>query len=215
LADDRPPLTLVDAPGPPASDLEVSVPPTREEMLEAIPLTVVVADDVDLGTADPALIADGLDAGRRVCIATRRAGGRCTANAPADALLCNAHSGRLDPRSGGLARAAAQREARNEAEREAAAGRLGTRGLIAAVFREEAAQLGQALRTLIALAADGDRAAALALIPYLNQGLGMPTERVEVGAPSSAADLAAMGTDELAAFVAARRAKQHTETATG
>lgn len=76
------------------------------------------------------------------------------------------------------------------------------------MFREEATQLAAALRTLIALAADGDRQAALALIPYLNQGLGMPTERVEVGAPASAADVAAMGTAELAAFVAARRAKQ-------
>lgn len=201
---DPPRLTVVPD-GPPASDLEVSLPPTREEMLEAIPLTVVVWDDVNLDTADPALVGDGFDAGRRVCIATRRAGGRCTANAPADSLLCNAHSGRLDPRQGGLARAAARQEASREAEEEARVGRLGTRGLIAATFQREARKVQATVETLLDMAADGDRQAALALIPYLNQGLGMPTERVEMSQPETAADLAAMGTDDLARWAAARR----------
>jgi hypothetical protein len=177
-----------------------------ERPFEAIPLTVVIADGVDLETADPALVTDGFDQGRRLCIAERRAGGRCQAGAPADSLLCNAHSGRLDSSAGGHARAESLRAQRREAEQDAAAGRLGTRGLIARVFVEESQQLGKALRTLIAMAADGDRDAAKALIPYLNQGLGMPTERVEMQQPGSVSDLAAMGTDELRQYVARRRA---------
>lgn len=193
---------------PDASDGELELPPTREEQLEAIPLTVTVWDEVDLATADPALIDEGYDAGRRVCIATRRAGGRCTAVAPAHSLLCNAHSGRLDPRSGGLARAKAARDARDQAEEAARVGRLGTRGVVAAALEGKHRELKRAIEVLVDLAADGDRQAALALIPYMNQALGMPTERVQLEQPSSAADLASMGTAELQAYAAAARAKR-------
>lgn len=202
MADDGPDLRLVD---PPASDLDLEVPTTREEMLEAIPLHVVVDDSVDLDTPDPSLIADGIDAGRRVCIAARRAGGRCTAVAPADSLLCNAHSGRLDPSAGGRARAAKVTEARDKAEAADRARRLGTRAVIAAVFDREAAKVEATVSTLLSMAAEGDRQAALAVIPYLNQGLGMPTERVVLAEPQSAEDLQEMDTAALAEWARSRR----------
>jgi hypothetical protein len=206
---------LAAVPEPPASDLDLEVPVTREEMLEAIPLHVVVDDSVDLDTPDPALIADGIDAGRRVCIAARRAGGRCTATVPADSLLCNAHSGRLDPRIGGQALAAKRQRSRDEAEAADRARRLGTRAVIAAVFDREAAKVEATVSTLLSMAAEGDRQAALAVIPYLNQGLGMPTERVVMSEPQSASDLQEMDTAALAEWARQRRLRAAGSTTSG
>lgn len=188
---------------------ELAAPLTLAEMLEAVPLGVRIADGVDLDEAlasdtDPSLT----EAGRRVCIAERRAGGRCTAAATEDSLLCFAHSGRLDASAGG--RAAAQRHqerALSEAER-ARLARLGTRGVIADTLARKPALVRQAVLVLLEDAASGDRVAAKALIPYLNQGLGMPTETVQVGTPESSHDLERMDTADLAAFVASRRAEQ-------
>ena len=63
--------------------------------------------------------------------------------------------------------------------------------------------------TVVALledAAKGDLAAAKLIGPFLNQGLGMPTERVEVVAPSSVDDLDAMDTAQLEGYVETLRA---------
>jgi len=54
-------------------------------------------------------------------------------------------------------------------------------------------------------ASAGDVKSAQAAIPWLNQGLGMPTERIEQSI-GEAADLDALSTPELEALVAERRA---------
>lgn len=181
-------------------------------MLEAIPLTVTIWDGeeraVDLEAEDPAMVEAGIDAGRRFCIAARRAGGRCTAVAPAGSLLCNAHSGRLDSSAGGRALATYRREARERAELDAAARRLGTRAVVAATLDRQAEKVQRTVTVLLDMAADGDKDAAKALIPWLNQGLGMPTERVQVSRPESAEDLASMPTAQLRDFVAERKRRR-------
>lgn len=206
MSDERPPhLQLVDD-GAPTEELAAdSSPPTLEEMWEAVPLNVQLADgiDVDDRGSDPALEEDG----KRRCIAERRAGGRCTAAAPAFSLLCNAHSGRLDASAGGRARAEALRQEQlTEAER-ARLARLGPRGVIADTLAERPALVRKAVLVLLEDAAAGDRVAAKALIPYLNQGLGMPTETVQVQRPETTQDLEKMDTADLAAFIASRRAE--------
>lgn len=203
---DGPTLTLA----PPAADLDLEAvasepaePLTRDEMLEAIPLHITVWDEVNLDAADPAETDT-----RRQCVAVRRAGGRCTATAPANSLLCNAHSGVLDPRAGGLARAQQQREASESQEERERVGRLGTRALIADTLAAQGLKVKRTVEVLLDAASQGDLAAAKAVIPYLNQGLGMPTEHVALSAPETSEDLAAMGTADLAAYVAARRQRR-------
>ena len=177
--------------------------PTREQMLEAIPDGLQLSDDVELDNDDPALT----DSGRRACIAERRAGGRCTAPPLTGWLLCSAHGGQLDPRSGGLALAEKRREARIGAEETSRLARLGTRGVIADTFARRALAVRATLDLLLDDAERGDKAAARLLLPFLNQGLGLPTETTVLvhGDPTSEADLDAMSTSELAAFVAAKR----------
>jgi hypothetical protein len=196
---DGPRLTLVDGEQLDASDAS---PPTREEMLEAVPLNVEIADGVDLDAEDPAVTATG----RRACIAVRRAGGRCTAPALTHSYLCTAHAGLLDASSGGRAKAERHQAAQLDAEEKARLARLGTRGVIADTLARNPEKVRRAVLVLLEDAAAGDKVAAKGLIPYLNQGLGMPTERVEVLEPASAGDLDSMTTEQLHAYVASRRA---------
>ena len=64
-----------------------------------------------------------------------------------------------------------------------------------------AVQLRLVIRTLRGMAAAGDVGAAKALIPFLNQGLGMPTETVRVEEPASVQEVQGMSTAALAALV--------------
>src|SRR5215216_5912557 len=77
-----------------------------------------------------------------------------------------------------------------------------TRAVVAAALAEKAEQVHQAVRLLCDSAAAGDLKSAQALIPWLNQALGMPTERVERRKPSSLEELEQMNTAELEAIVA-------------
>lgn len=178
--------------------------PTREEMLEAVPVDVEIDESVDLEAADPAYSDTS---SRRLCISTRRAGGRCTAPPHLDGLLCGIHAGTLDPRKAALASAAARRKGTETQQETARLAQLGTRGVIAETLAAEASQVRATVRTLLRNAAQGDRQCALALIPYMNQGLGMPTERVRVEQEGVSA-LDDLSQSELAERVAQLRAKR-------
>jgi hypothetical protein len=58
------------------------------------------------------------------------------------------------------------------------------------------------VRLLCTAAGNGDLNAAKALIPWLNQALGMPTERVEHRIPSTVQVLEQMDSEQLARLVA-------------
>jgi hypothetical protein len=73
---------------------------------------------------------------------------------------------------------------------------------------EKAEQVHQAVRLLCDSAAAGDLKSAQALIPWINQALGMPTDRVEVRAPSTLEDLDQMDTAQLQALVAEGRQRR-------
>jgi hypothetical protein len=64
------------------------------------------------------------------------------------------------------------------------------------------------VRLLCRSAEGGDLAAAKALIPWLNQALGMPTERVEHRPPSTLQELEQMDTAELERLVARGRERR-------
>jgi hypothetical protein len=61
--------------------------------------------------------------------------------------------------------------------------------------------LDRAVKLLCRSAGNGDLAAAKALIPWINQGLGMPTERVEHRVPQSLRELEELSTEQLAVLV--------------
>jgi hypothetical protein len=83
--------------------------------------------------------------------------------------------------------------------------KLGTRAVIAQTLVEEAAMVRATIRTLLVASSGGDVAAAKAVIPYINQGLGMPTERVEHRLPSID-ELEGLETAQLEEIVAQGRA---------
>jgi hypothetical protein len=88
--------------------------------------------------------------------------------------------------------------------------RLGTRAVVAEALVAEADKVDRAVRHLVTAAADGDLAAAKALIPWLNQALGMPTERVEHRLPARLEELDAMDEAQLERLVArGRQARLH------
>jgi hypothetical protein len=73
---------------------------------------------------------------------------------------------------------------------------------------EKAEQVHQAVRLLCDSAAAGDLKSAQALIPWINQALGMPTERVEQRIPGSLEELERMDTAQLEQLVAEGRRKR-------
>jgi len=167
-----------------------------------LPADVVPHPDVELDSQDPA-VKDG----KRFCVATRtRDGARCGTYASTGFLLCAAHRGLLDGSKGGHALAAKRREARERAEREVAARALGTRALVAEVFEERALEVRKTVEHLLTAAATGDRAAAQALLPWIDQALGRPTERVESSSTRTVEDVRALDPASLQALVAQGRA---------
>lgn len=178
--------------------------PSDEEPLETEaapePPAWTLAEGIDLDSDDPALLADG----RRLCVAATKAGTRCSAPAITGEHLCAIHAGRLDPAAGGHARAASLRLVREEAQERAVEAAMGTRATIAAALREKHAEIRLAVHGLADRAADGDRQAALALLPFVTQALGTPSPsgpdvvRVE----GESVDLSALDTASLKALLA-------------
>ena len=90
----------------------------------------------------------------------------------------------------------------------AADGQMGTRAVVATALAEKAEQVHKAVCLLCDSAAAGDLKSAQALIPWLVQALGKPTERVEVRAPSTLEDLDQLDTAALQALVVQGRQRR-------
>jgi hypothetical protein len=86
--------------------------------------------------------------------------------------------------------------------------RLGTRAVVAEALVAEAEKVDRAVRHLVDAAARGDIQAAKALIPWINQALGMPQERVQHTTPSTLEELERMDTAQLEQLVAAGRKRR-------
>lgn len=180
-----------------------SVPTGPQEAVWSLPDTITVADTVDLEAEDPTLLGT-----RRTCVSTRRDGERCGAAAVGGELLCSLHSGRLSPEQGQKALRERRNEAKINAERALSLQKLGTRAVVAQKLASEAALVEATVLSLLTKAATGDLRAATALIPWLNQGLGMPTERVEAVLPTTASEVAEASSEALSALVAEGRARR-------
>ena len=74
--------------------------------------------------------------------------------------------------------------------------------MIAETLVARSGNVQKAVMLLCEAAGNGDLAAAKALVPYLDQELGKPTERVEHRVPSSLDELEQMSTEELERLVA-------------
>ena len=171
------------------------------EPLALIPPGITLAPEVDSEAADPALT----EGGRRVCVAATVAGPRCQAPAIRDLILCSAHAGRLDSAAGGRARAEQLRLVRDEAQNREITARLGTRAIVANALKEKHEEIRLAVHALADLASEGDRQAALALIPWINQGLGMPSPTqatAVVQVEGEELDLKSLDTAQLRALLA-------------
>ena len=182
----------------------------ERDLLFRIPEGVKVDPSVSLGADDAALTQDG----RRQCVATRKAGGRCTAAAVRGHLLCAVHEGRAEPAAGGRARAAKLRQQREAAEERSVLSRLGTRAVIAQALLERHEQVAAAVQLLADDAADENAPhaqrlkSAQALIPWIDQALGRPTERVEHRIPGSLEEVQAMDSAQLEVLVAEGRKRR-------
>jgi hypothetical protein len=86
--------------------------------------------------------------------------------------------------------------------------RLGTRAVVAEALADEAEKVDRAVRWLVDAAANGDINAAKGLIPWIDQALGRPVERVEHRAPTGLEDLEFMSTEELERIVREGRARR-------
>jgi hypothetical protein len=80
--------------------------------------------------------------------------------------------------------------------------------VIAETLVAQAENVQKAVTLLCEHAAAGDVQAAKALIPWIDQALGKPTERVEVNAPTTLDDLDKMDTAALQAMVAEGRKRR-------
>jgi hypothetical protein len=178
------------------------------------PAGVKLADGLALDSDDPARPREGMNEGvgrsgrSRRCVAQRNAGGRCGAPAITSHLLCSMHAGRADPRQAAQTRHRLAQEAKDRVRDRAAAaglGALGTRSLVAETLVAEHDNLRKALKHLAAAAGAGDIKAAQALLPWLNQALGNPTERAEIRFPTTGQEAQSLSTSQLEALVAQGR----------
>jgi ribosomal protein L17 len=78
--------------------------------------------------------------------------------------------------------------------------------VVAAVLEERALEVRRTVEHLLTAAATGDRAAAQSLLPWIDQALGRPTERVEQTQTRTIEDVRALDPASLQALVAEGRA---------
>jgi len=83
--------------------------------------------------------------------------------------------------------------------------KLGTRAVVAEVLVQKAEKVARTVENLLDAGAAGDLAAAKALVPWIDQAYGKPTERVEYKYPSSIDELEQMSEEELERLVAQGR----------
>jgi hypothetical protein len=190
-----------------------SAPQDATNVWPLVPDNVVVAEGVDLAAEDPCYVPEPVNAGNdrnshRRCVATRQDGTRCNGRAMHNHLTCPLHTGAMRSEDGAKAKWTRRREREQRAEQALQLQRLGTRSVVAEALVAEAANVDRAVRLLCRSAGGGDLAAAKALIPWINQALGTPTERVEHRAPTSLEDIESMSTEELERLVARGRARR-------
>jgi hypothetical protein len=178
-----------------------------------LPDNVDVAEDVDIAAEDPCYVPEPVNAGNdrnshRRCVATRQDGTRCNGRAMHHHLTCPLHTGAMRSEDGAKAKWTRRREREARAERALSLQKLGTRAVVAEALASEAANVERAVRLLCQSAGGGDLAAAKALIPWLNQALGTPTERVEHRPPRTIEEIRAMDPEELRRLVAEGRAER-------
>jgi hypothetical protein len=77
--------------------------------------------------------------------------------------------------------------------------------VVAQALSEKATEIRMAVHLLADMAAAGDRQSALALLPWIDQAYGKPTERVEHKYPASIDELEQMSEEELERLVAQGR----------
>ena len=160
---------------------------------------------VDIEAPDPALRSDG----KRQCVDSTKAGGRCGAWAITTGPRCAFHSGLADPAVGGKAKAAAIQASKDRAAELDAEARLGTRAIISRVFQERAADVRSVVSSILDDALDVEapaatrRAARTALLPWLDQALGRPKESMEITLPGTLEEIDSM---DYSALLAARDA---------
>jgi hypothetical protein len=111
-------------------------------------------------------------------------------------------------KDGAKAKWTRRREQEQRAERALSLQKLGTRAVVAEALASEAENVERAVKLLCRSAGSGDLQATKALIPWLNQGLGMPTERVEHRSPSTLAEVQELSTAELQRLVAEGRERR-------
>ena len=169
---------------------------------EPLPDGLTLAPGIDLDSPDPALLD-----GRRRCVSTRQAGGRCGATAMNGALLCPIHAGLADPATAARALADKRRLAQREAEDRVAERKLGLRGALSAQLRRESAKVEAAVQHLLDAAANGDLKAAQALLPWLDQAFGKAAGEAQES-PAHRLIFSELPTDQLAEIVAAGRARR-------
>ena len=177
------------------------VGPTEGQEWEAIPDGLKLADGIDLDSPDPALVE-----GRRQCVAARKGGGRCSGPPTTHRLVCAIHAGLADPSTAARIRAERRRHALAQAEDRVAERRLGVRAALAAQLAREAAKVEATVQHLLDAGAAGDLRSAQALLPWIDQALGKPLERVETSAPTTPQELESLSTSELEALIASGRA---------
>jgi hypothetical protein len=178
-----------------------------------LPENVTVHHTVDLDTHDPTYTAQTVNAGQdktshRRCVATNH--DRHTLRHPRHAHLTHLpqHGGRLsyDKAREAKRQRAAERERR--AEQVLQLQKLGTRAVVAEVLVAEAEKVARTVRNLLDAGAKGDLNAAKALVPWIDQAYGKPTERVEHKLPSSVEELETMSEEQLERLVAQGRQRR-------
>ena len=169
---------------------------------EPLPDGLTLAPGIDLDSPDPALLD-----GRRRCVSTRLAGGRCGSPALTHGLVCAVHAGRADSAAGGRAKAARIRLAKEEAEKRVAERKLGVRGALSAELQRRTNDVLAAVGHLLDAAANGDTKAAAALLPWLDQAFGKAAGEAQES-PAHRLIFSELPTEQLAEIVAAGRARR-------
>jgi hypothetical protein len=171
-----------------------------------LPNGVRVHEDVDFTLDDPAAVDYTVNAGhaknaRRRCVATRLDEQRCASRAMHTLLVCALHAGRMTPEQGHTAKRTRAQEREARAEQALALQRMGTRAVVAEVLVQKAEKVARTVEHLLDAGAAGDLAAAKALVPWIDQAYGKPTERVEYKYPSSIEELEQMDEADLERLV--------------
>lgn len=169
------------------------------------PAGVLPHDSVDVDAEDPSRVEGRTT---RQCVSTRQDGERCGGVAMRGQLICALHAGRVDSAEGGRAKARKARERREAAEAEVGRRSLGTRAMIADVLHQRAEDVAIVVNDLIDRAKAGDMKAQSLLLPYIDQALGKPTERVEHDLPSTVSEVREADSAALAQLVAEGRRKR-------